>query len=155
MTSSCPFSLYQRNANGWYMIWNLNPWRQNIATNHDSREWGCGRSSSIQLHLHSRVNTCFDGLGKDDCKTRRQTFKFWNLACLILEVWGTSNALTHFWSPWKFPTNQHNDHIQYYGYYTHQHNANQISVVWLHNFLYNPICVTGIDIQKTVPHVVI
>ena len=29
----------------------------------------------------------FNGLGKDNCKKRRETFKFGSLVCLILEVW--------------------------------------------------------------------
>ena len=29
----------------------------------------------------------FIRLGKDNCKTRRETFKFWNFVHLILEVW--------------------------------------------------------------------
>ena len=28
----------------------------------------------------------FNGLGKDNCKTRRETFKFWDLVRFILEV---------------------------------------------------------------------
>ena len=28
----------------------------------------------------------FNGLGKDICKTRRESFKFWDLVCLILEI---------------------------------------------------------------------
>ena len=28
----------------------------------------------------------FNGLGKDTCKTRRESFKFWYLVCLILEI---------------------------------------------------------------------
>ena len=33
------------------------------------------------------LTTDLNGLGKDNCKARRGTFKFWNLVCLILEVW--------------------------------------------------------------------
>ena len=40
----------------------------------------------LQLHLHSQLNTCFNELGKDNYKTRRETFKFWDLMSLILEV---------------------------------------------------------------------
>ena len=40
----------------------------------------------LQLHLHSQLNTCFNELGKDNYKTRRETFKFWDLVSLILEV---------------------------------------------------------------------
>ena len=28
----------------------------------------------------------FNGLGKDNCKTRRESFKFWDLVWLILEI---------------------------------------------------------------------
>ena len=35
------------------------------------------------IHLHSQLN----GLGKDNCKTRRETNKFWKLVWLILEGW--------------------------------------------------------------------
>ena len=30
---------------------------------------------------------CFNGLGKNNCKTRRETFKFWDMMRLTLEVW--------------------------------------------------------------------
>ena len=29
----------------------------------------------------------FNGLGKDNCKTRRETFKFWDSVQLILDIW--------------------------------------------------------------------
>ena len=36
----------------------------------------------------------FSALDKDNCKTRRETFKFWDLVCLILEIWGcTTNHM--------------------------------------------------------------
>ena len=35
----------------------------------------------------ARLNIFFNGLGKDNCKTSRKTFKFWDLMQLILEVW--------------------------------------------------------------------
>ena len=41
-------------------------------------------SALLQLHLHSRLS--FNGLGKGNCKTRRESFKFWDLVWLILEV---------------------------------------------------------------------
>ena len=42
-------------------------------------------SAMLQLHLHSRPG--FNGLHKDNCKTRRETFSFWDLVRLILEAW--------------------------------------------------------------------
>ena len=30
----------------------------------------------------------FNRLGRDNCKTRRETFEFWDLVRLILEIWG-------------------------------------------------------------------
>ena len=36
----------------------------------------------LQLHLNSRLNTS-NALDKDNCKTRRETFKFWDLVCFI------------------------------------------------------------------------
>ena len=29
----------------------------------------------------------FNGLGKDNCKTKRETFQVWDMVCLILEIW--------------------------------------------------------------------
>ena len=41
----------------------------------------------------------FYRLGKDNCKTRREAFKFWDL-CLILEIWRwTSNTCSSVLSP--------------------------------------------------------
>ena len=40
----------------------------------------------------------FSGLGKDNCKTRRETFKFWDLVHLVLEI------LQHYYQT----TTQHN-----------------------------------------------
>ena len=37
----------------------------------------------LQLHLYSQLN----GLGKDNCKTRRETFRFWDCVLLVLENW--------------------------------------------------------------------
>ena len=33
------------------------------------------------------INNGFDRLGKDNCKTTRETFKFWDLVGIILESW--------------------------------------------------------------------
>ena len=38
----------------------------------------------LQLHLHCRINTCFNGLGKDNCKTRRETFKFFGFGAAYI-----------------------------------------------------------------------
>ena len=34
----------------------------------------------------------FNRLHKDNCKTRWETFKFWDLVCLILEIWWYTNS---------------------------------------------------------------
>ena len=39
------------------------------------------------VHFHSRLTPAFNGSGKDNCKTRSETFMFWDLVCLILEIW--------------------------------------------------------------------
>ena len=36
---------------------------------------------------HVLVTPGFNGLGKDNCKTRRETFRLWDLVHLTLEVW--------------------------------------------------------------------
>ena len=33
------------------------------------------------------LTPCFYGLGKDNCKARRETFKFWDLMPLMMEIW--------------------------------------------------------------------
>ena len=33
------------------------------------------------------VGASFNGLDKDNCKTRQDTFKFCDLVCLILKIW--------------------------------------------------------------------
>ena len=43
-------------------------------------------SELLQLHLHSRLNTWPEWLGRDYCKTRRETYTWWNLARLLLEA---------------------------------------------------------------------
>ena len=42
--------------------------------------------NKLHRYLLSRLPG-FNGLGKDNCKTRRETFMFWDLIRLILEVW--------------------------------------------------------------------
>ena len=41
----------------------------------------------------------FNGLGKDNCKSKREAFKFCELVRLILEVWRVSNVYTHSLHP--------------------------------------------------------
>ena len=36
-----------------------------------------------------------NGLGRDNCKTRRESFKFWGLVRLSLEVWQQSKSSAH------------------------------------------------------------
>ena len=43
-------------------------------------------SALHQLHFHSRFDPWFNGLGRDNCKTRRGSFKCWDLVRLILEI---------------------------------------------------------------------
>ena len=43
----------------------------------------------LQLHLHSRLTPGFNGLGKDSCKMRRESFMFRYLVILILEFYST------------------------------------------------------------------
>ena len=40
----------------------------------------------LQLHLHSRLTPGFNGLGRDNSKTRRELFKFCDLVGLIWEI---------------------------------------------------------------------
>ena len=44
--------------------------------------WRCSNYIFILDLTHG-----FNGLGKDNCKMRQETFKFWDLVWLILEVW--------------------------------------------------------------------
>ena len=39
----------------------------------------------------------FNGLGKDNYKMRRETFDFWDLVCLISEVWQYISILIIYW----------------------------------------------------------
>ena len=54
-----------------------------------SRSIACWRCYIIMLDS----TLGFNRLGKDNCKTRRETFKFWDLVRLILEVWRYSVML--------------------------------------------------------------
>ena len=40
----------------------------------------------LQLHLHSKLNTCHQWIGQSNRMTRRETFKFWDLVQLILHI---------------------------------------------------------------------
>ena len=46
-----------------------------------------GTAPTVQLHLILDLTPGFSGLGKDNCKTRRETYKFWDLVHFILKVW--------------------------------------------------------------------
>ena len=49
----------------------------------------CRRCSSYILTLNFKPG--FNGLGTENCKTRRETLNFWNLVRVILEVWRYSD----------------------------------------------------------------
>ena len=48
---------------------------------------------SVLLQLHIDLTPGFNGLGKDNCKTRRETFKFWDLVNFISD--GTFGLTVH------------------------------------------------------------
>ena len=50
-----------------------------------SRSIACPRCCNYTFILD--LTSGFNRLGKDNCKTRRETFMLWDLVCLILEVW--------------------------------------------------------------------
>ena len=47
----------------------------------------CHQTSNIRHTFILDLTPGFNGLGKDICKTKRETLKFWDLVWLILEVW--------------------------------------------------------------------
>ena len=49
-----------------------------------SCKWWLRLSALLQLHLHSRLTPGFNGLGKNNCKTKRETLKFGDLVRLML-----------------------------------------------------------------------
>ena len=50
--------------------------------------WDVVGASPVGAALNtSSFSTGFNGVGKDNCKTGQDTFKFWDLVGLILEVW--------------------------------------------------------------------
>ena len=51
----------------------------------------------------------FNGLGKDNCKTRWETFKFWDLVWLILQVWQWASWVQlpcALWNKFSFKSSQ-------------------------------------------------
>ena len=54
--------------------------------------WSLRCSWSIACRRCSKyifiLNTCFNGLGRDNCNTRRESFKVWDLVRLILDIFG-------------------------------------------------------------------
>ena len=56
--------------------------------------WRCSNYIFILDSTHG-----FNGLGEANCKTRRTTFKFWDLVRLMLEVWWytCTRKMTHHW----------------------------------------------------------
>ena len=56
------------------------------------------RTRTRTQDLRTRPNPGLNIFCKDNCKPRRETFKFWDLLCLILEIYGTSAspARCHF-----------------------------------------------------------
>ena len=56
-----------------------------------SDEVGACRRCSIYIFI-LELTRGSSGLSKDNCKTRRETFKFWNLVHIILDVWRYSTG---------------------------------------------------------------
>ena len=52
---------------------------------------------AVKLNHSLNLTPGFNGLGKDNCKTRQETFKFWKLVPLMLEVWQYFKML-----PWGY-----------------------------------------------------
>ena len=57
-----------------------------IVDNRRSWSIACRRCSNYIFIIN--LTPGFNGLGKDNCKTRWETLKFWNLVCLILVFYG-------------------------------------------------------------------
>ena len=74
-TSNISYTLLSRHLNCWSLrcSWSI----------------ACRRCSNYIFILD--LTPSFNGLGKDNCKTRPEIFKFWDLVCLILEVWRYSS----------------------------------------------------------------
>ena len=89
---------------------------------HLSRQWNswslrcswripCRRCSNYIFIIDLKHGS--NGLDKDDCKSRREKFKFWDLVRLILEVWRYTMIFVrmYFQSMHKLPLHwRHNDH---------------------------------------------
>ena len=67
-----------------------------------SREWRCSRSSGDRRCSNYifilNLTFGFNGLGKGNCKTRRETFVFWDCVRLKLETW--RSCLLKIEVPW-------------------------------------------------------
>ena len=59
----------------------------------------------------------FNGLGKDNCKTRWETFKFWDLVLLILEVWRWCRQSSTM--PYDLTTLPGHNELTHWGWVTH------------------------------------
>ena len=90
---------------------------------HLIRQWNCSPLRCSWSIAYRRCSNCifidltpgFNGLGKDNCKTRQETFKFWDLVCLILEIlryfyvsntwnfmlWSGNFIWPRVWTPWR------------------------------------------------------
>ena len=64
-----------------------------------SKSIACRRCSNYIFILD--LTHGFNRLGKDNCKTRRETFEFWDLVRLILEIWWYGMSFTAFLK-WTF-----------------------------------------------------
>ena len=60
--------------------------RRNLVSNKIADHSDVVGASPVGIFI-PHLTTGFNGLGKDNCKTRWETFKFWDLVWLILEVW--------------------------------------------------------------------
>ena len=75
-------------SRGHVMMWARFGSQGSIALNWHSRYSGTRYSGTWLYIFILHLTPGFNGLGKDNCKTRRGTFTFWNLVWLILEIWG-------------------------------------------------------------------
>ena len=71
-------------------------YRQNSNISHTLCNYIVGHSAVVRASPGDAAPTnivildltpSFNGLYKDNCKTKRETFSFWDLVRLILEVW--------------------------------------------------------------------
>ena len=95
-----------KNAVALYISWNV--WLQYSATvdirctlvGNKIVDYTCCWSTACRrcfnyIFIHD-LTPGFNGLGKDNCKKRWETFRFWDLVWLILEVWQYIYA-NHYW----------------------------------------------------------